>query len=94
MIDVPATMIPDFNMQFEVITNAYDYALRARIIQQVKPVAYATHILCSANNTTKKMLAVVCALKFLCCYLEGTNFTVLKYYTFVLKPLLSRRQVR
>ncbi len=54
MIDVPATMIPDFNMQFAVLTNAYDYAFRARLIQQGKHVAYETNSLCSANHSTNK----------------------------------------
>ena len=36
-----------------------------------------------------KMLAVENALKFLCCYLEGKNFTVLKYYTFLLNSRSS-----
>jgi hypothetical protein len=37
-IDVPAIMIPDFNMQFEVLTDASDYALGAILIKQGKPV--------------------------------------------------------
>jgi hypothetical protein len=36
-----------------------------------------------------KILAVVYALKFLSCYLEGTNFIVLKYYTFLLNSRSS-----
>ena len=54
LVDAPAIMIPDFNMQFEVITDAYNYALEATLIQQVKPVANETHILNSADHTTNK----------------------------------------
>ncbi len=54
-------------MQFAVITNVYDYALRARLIQHGKPVAYETHILCSANHTPIKDVSSCVCLKFLCC---------------------------
>jgi hypothetical protein len=84
LIDVPATMIPDFNMQFGVITNVYDYALRARLIQHGKPVAYKTDILCSANRTPNKDVSSCVCLQFLCCYLESKklhNATVLHFLT-------------
>ena len=78
MIDVPATMIPDFNIQFAVITNAYDYALRARLIQQGKPVAYGTNILCSANHSTNKdVSSCVCTQVFVLLY-EGYKLQSVK----------------
>jgi hypothetical protein len=95
-------MIPDFNMPFEVITDASDFALGAILIQQGKQVAYESRILNRAemnNHTTdKEMLAVVHALKIWRCYLEGTNFKVLTDHQplvhFPAQPDLSRRQVR
>jgi hypothetical protein len=61
-------IIPDFNLPFEVITHAFDYALGAILIQQGKPVAYEPRILNSTERnyqtTEEEMLAVVHALKF------------------------------
>jgi hypothetical protein len=95
-------MIPDFNLPFEVITDASDYALGALLIQQGKHVAYESRILNSAernyHTTDKEMLAIVHALKIWHCYLEGTSFKVLTDHQplihFPTQPILSRRQVR
>jgi hypothetical protein len=63
----PALMIPDFNLPFEDITYASDYALGEILIQEGKPVAYESRILNSAkriyHTTDKEMLAVVHAFK-------------------------------
>jgi hypothetical protein len=34
LVEAPALMIPDFNLPFEVIADASDYALKAILIQQ------------------------------------------------------------
>ena len=75
MIDVPAIMIPDFNMQFAVLTKAHvkheqDSFSKVSLwlMEQISCVVPITVL--------TKMLAVVYALKFLYCYLKGTNFKV------------------
>jgi hypothetical protein len=92
-------MIPDFNLPFEVITDASDYALGAILIQQGKPVPYKSRILNSAERNyhtiDKEMLAVVHALKIWRCYVEGTSFKILTDHQpliqFHTQPIPSRR---
>jgi hypothetical protein len=74
LVDAHALMIPDFNLPFEVIIDASDYALGEILIQQGKPVACESRILNSAERNyhtpEKEMLLVVHALKIWRCYVE------------------------
>ena len=102
LVDAKTLKIPDFNVPFEVITDASDFALGAILIQEGRPVAYESRVLNGTernyHTTDKEMLAVVHALKVWRCYLEGTNFKVLTDHQplvfFPTQPLLSKRQVR
>jgi hypothetical protein len=90
LIDVPATMIPDFNMQFAVLTNAYDYAFRARLIQQGKHVAYETNSLCSANhNTNKDVSSCVCTQVFVLLS-EGYKLHRSSFLSLIMSLIISR----
>jgi uncharacterized protein YacL len=77
-------------MQFEVITNAYDNALRARLIQQGKPVAYETHILCSANHTTNKDVSSCVCTQVFVLLSGGYKLHSVKVLHFLTQPLLQR----
>ena len=89
MIDVPATMIPDFNMQFAVLTNAYDYAFRARLIQQGKHVAYETNSLCSANHNPNKDVSSVCTPVFVLLS-EGYKLHRSSFLSLIMSLIISR----
>jgi hypothetical protein len=94
--------IPDFKKPFQIITDAYDFALGGILLQDNHAIAYESRIFDGAernyHTTDKEFLAVIHACKTWRCYLEGTSFTVLTYHNpltyFPPKPLMSQRQVR
>jgi hypothetical protein len=51
LADAKTLKIRDFNVLFEVITNASDFALGAILIQVGRPVAYKSRVL----NAQKKL---------------------------------------
>ena len=83
---------PDFNKEFLVTTDASDYAIGAVLSQgtvgQDRPIAYASRILCKAeqnyNTTEKELLAIVWAVKHFRPYLYGVRFKIITDH----KPLI------
>jgi len=80
----PVLSYPDFTREFLVTTDASDYAIGAVLSQgpvgQDRPIAYASRILCKAeqnyNTTEKELLAIVWAVKYFRPYLYGTRFKI------------------
>jgi len=80
----PVLNYPDFQQEFLVTTDASDYAIGAVLSQgpvgQDRPIAYASRILCKAeqnyNTTEKELLAIVWAVKYFRPYLYGTRFKI------------------
>jgi len=80
----PVLNYPDFQQEFVVTTDASDYAIGAVLSQgpagQDRPIAYASRILCKAeqnyNTTEKELLAIVWAVKYFRPYLYGTKFKI------------------
>ena len=70
----PLLKMPELGKEFEVVTDASDYALGAVLIQDGRPVAYESRKLIPAeinySATEKEMLASIHALKVWRCYLE------------------------
>jgi len=68
----PVLSYPNFQREFLVTTDASDYAVGAVLSQgpvgQDRPIAYASRILCKAeqnyNTTEKELLAIVWAVKY------------------------------
>jgi len=81
----PVLNYPDFQEEFLVTTDASDFAIGAVLSQgpvgQDRPLAYASRILCKAeqnyNTTEKELLAIVWAVKYFRPYLYGTKFKII-----------------
>jgi len=75
----------DFQEEFLVTIDASDLAIGAVLsqgpISQDRPLAYASRILCKAeqnyNTTEKELLAIVWAVKYFRPYLYGTKFKII-----------------
>ena len=92
LMTAPVLKYPDFSEEFNVTTDASDYAVGAVLSQgQVgsdRPVAYASRVLSRAeqnyNTTEKELLAIVWAVKHFRPYIYGTKFKIITDH----KPLI------
>lgn len=89
----------DFNLPFEITTDASHFAIGAILGQNQKPVCYASRTLNPAetNYSTieKELLAIVYATKYFRPYIFGRKFTIFTdhkplEWLFSLKEPLSR----
>jgi len=102
LTNAPILALPDFQLPFEVVTDASIEGLGGVLLQDERPLAYESRRLIPAevNYTTgeQELLAVVHALTIWRCYLEGSEFTVVTDHNPLVhlptQPNLSRRQVR
>lgn len=85
LISAPVLSCPDYNLPFEVHTDASNYGVGAMLTQTVdgveRPIAYMSKSLTGAEKnysiTERETLAVLIALEHWRCYLEnGQSFTV------------------
>ena len=102
LTNAPILALPNFELPFEVITDASIEGLGGILLQNERPLAYESRRLIPAevNYTTgeQELLAVVHALTIWRCYLEGADFTVVTDHNPLIylptQPNLSRRQAR
>ena len=88
----PVLQYPDFTKEFNVTTDASDYAIGAVLSQgpigNDRPIAYASRILNRAeqnySTTEKELLAIVWAVKHFRPYVYGTKFKIVTDH----KPLI------
>ena len=77
----PVLKLPDFELPFEVHTNAFDRAIRGVLVQEGHPLAFESRKLKDAEQHysvhEKEMAAVVHCLDAWRLYLLGTKFTVI-----------------
>ena len=92
LMTAPVLKYPDFNEEFNVTTDASDYAIGAVLSQgpvgKDRPIAYASRVLSRAeqnyNTTEKELLAIVWAVKHFRPYIYGTKFKIITDH----KPLI------
>lgn len=74
----PILRYPDFTKEFVLCTDASNYSLGAVLLQDNKPVSYASRTLniheTRYNTTEKELLAVIWAIKYYRPYLYGKTF--------------------
>ncbi|CAN6472359.1 unnamed protein product [Victoria cruziana] len=98
LVSAPILRAPDWNLQFEIMCDASDYAIGAILGQRVekKPVViyYASKLLVDAQlnytTTEKELLAVVFALEKFRSYVLGSRVIIYTYHA-ALKYLLSKK---
>ncbi|CAN6459158.1 unnamed protein product [Victoria cruziana] len=98
LVSAPILRAPDWNLQFEIMCDASDYAIGAILVQRVekKPVViyYASKSLVDAQlnytTTEKELLAVVFALKKFRSYVLGSRVIIYTDHA-ALKYLLSKK---
>nr|GEW42069.1 reverse transcriptase domain-containing protein [Tanacetum cinerariifolium] len=101
LTEAPILVVPDWNLPFELMCDASDFAigavLRQRNTKHLQPIHYASKTMTEAQiyytTTEKEMLAVVCAFEKFNPYLVLSNSTV---YTdhLALKYLLSKQDAK
>ncbi|CAI7903370.1 unnamed protein product [Closterium sp. NIES-53] len=106
LVSPPVLCIADPSKPFEVVTDAFDFAIGAVLFQDfgngLQPIAYESRKLQAAERNypihDKKMLAIIYAFKLWRCYLVGADVTVrtdhksLQYLR--AQPNLNPRQIR
>ncbi|GKG01512.1 reverse transcriptase domain-containing protein [Tanacetum coccineum] len=101
MISTPIIISPDWNVPFELMCDASDFAVRAvlgqRINEKFKPIYYPTKTLNNAQEhyttTEKELLMVVFSFDKFCPYLILSK-TVVYTDHFALKYLFSKQDAK
>lgn len=91
---LPELAYPNPNLAYDLHCDASSYAMGAVLVQQGRPVAFASRTLLPAqlnySVTEKECLCVAWALKHFHCYLHGSKVTVFTDHA-ALKSLLSTK---
>ncbi|PRQ41776.1 putative nucleotidyltransferase, Ribonuclease H [Rosa chinensis] len=101
LTEAPIIMPPDWNLPFELMCDASDYAIGAVLGQRVDKlphaIYYASRTLNDAqlnySTTEKELLAVVFALEKFRSYLVGTKITIFTDHA-ALKYLLNKKEAK
>ncbi|CEP10273.1 hypothetical protein, partial, partial [Parasitella parasitica] len=92
LVSLPTLAYPNSQLPYELHCDASDVGLGACVVQQGRPIAYASRTLNSAESnyttTEKECLAVVWSLKQFHPYLYGSKFTIYTDHA-ALKSILS-----
>jgi hypothetical protein len=102
LVKAPVLKLPDFDKDFEIHSNAFDFAIGGVLVQDGRPVAFESKKLNETEQRwpthEKEMWAVIHCLKTWGHYIGSkdvvvwTNNVTLKY--FVTQPKLSSKQIR
>ena len=80
MMTLPVLALPNFNMPFEIETDASELGLGAVLIQNQRPIAYYSHTLAVRDKVKpvyeRELMAVVMAVQRWRPYLLGKSFLV------------------
>lgn len=80
LTDIPALAYPNPNLPYEMHTDASYIGLGAVLVQETRPVAFASRTLTSAernyHTTEKECLAVIWALRYFHPYIHGASLTI------------------
>ena len=80
MMTLPVLALPNFNMPFEIETDASELGLGAVLIQNQRPIAYYSHTLAVRDRVKpvyeRELMAVVMAVQRWRPYLLGKSFLV------------------
>ena len=98
MISAPVVQPPDWDLPFEIMTDARDFAVRAVLGQRkdkkLHVIYYASRIMdeaqCRYATTEKEILAIVYALEKFRSYLVGSKVIVHTYHAALRYPLTKK----
>ena len=80
MMTLPVLALPDFNVSFEIETDASGYGLEAVLVHNKRPIAYYSHTLALRDRVKpvyeRELMAVVMAVQRWRPYLLGKKFLV------------------
>jgi hypothetical protein len=97
MADLPTLALPNPNIPFDLHTDASNVGLGAALVQNGRPIAFASRTLNQAESnystTEKECLAIVWALDYFYPYIYGVNFTIYTDHA-ALKSILSVKMPR
>lgn len=96
MSTAPVLVLPDFSQPFVIETDASGHGVGAVLMQNNKPIAYMSKILCPKNQALsiyeREFLAVVKAVQKWKTYLQGQKF-IIKTDQQALKHLLDQKSI-
>ena len=80
MMTLPVLALPDFNVSFDIESNASGYGFRVVLVQNQRPIAYYSHTLAVRDRVKpvyeRELMAVVMAVQRWRPYLLGKKFLV------------------
>ncbi|KAG2219771.1 hypothetical protein INT45_008602 [Circinella minor] len=97
LVSLPCLAYPNANMPYNLHVDASDVGLGSVLVQQERPIAYASHILTNAernySTTEKECLAIVWSLRYFHPYIHGATVTIYTDHQ-ALKAILSIKTPR
>lgn len=97
IMHLPTLAFLDPNSPFDLHTDTTNYGLGAVLVQNARPIAFASRTLSAAeknySTTEKECLAIVWALKYFHPYIYGATFTIYSDHA-ALKAILTTKMPR